>query len=1130
MNKIKRYLVLLPLVFLSVTAAPGLHAAEDAVGRVVSSYGQVYVSSGQGNEWQSVGRGQYLYAGNTIKTLGYSGASLRMEDESLMRLSADTTFEIEAVRITSFWRKASAFVNRANRGITSSYRLLSGKIWGRNNNRDVNASIITTTATIGIRGTEYVIQADQNSSSVSLQEGAVLAENEYGSVSISSGEQVVILTGSAPEKSRLIQTGESVQWTVFVPELITLDALLTNSGFDSDEIQGIQQAYLAGQYVDAIKILSTSSRAGSLNSRMAINWLKLKVGESAAAYHSLGFLADQDRSNVTLRELLAFSAFINGEINQAKEIIKVLRQSKELSDTGWIINGYINQSDYRLAEAVQSFSQAVDTNPDNNLAKILLSRIYFGSEQTAKAQSLVDLILRKEPEHRLALNLKGFILLSSNQTVQAVELWEQLLNASQPDAESFFGLSLAMMRLGRVEEAMQHIATAVLLDPQRAMYLSYWGKMLHQIGRYDKALTVLDSAIRLDPQDPTPQLYKAIILRDLNRPGEAIALIQSAKKLNDNKGVYRSRSLLDKDSAVQNVDLSRIYTQLGLSNWAHKQAMESIKQDFTNASAHILNAGAYSEQPDRAYALGSEALLARMLQHANQNAFNTYNGYTSLFDAPDTEFDLVLGAGNHAQQELFFVGVGALPEKQLAWSVAGFHASDDGWRDTNGETAESLSLLTKWQPSQQNNIMFSLSATNFERLDNFFSRYEIDSVSKTFAEYDQTALKLEFGITHRIDQSHDFMTYMTWQDDDIEITSNETKGQTVFNGETLTLEEIYNGDFSRPYALVNLQGVKRIDNHQLFYGLVAYAGENYASKDNLSAGFYDSSFALVSSLTPAIGKTYDLDISYTGIYLQDSWQMNSFLSVDLAGYVEKLENSNAVTGGEWVQDETTARAGMAWKITDRHTLRIAAFKYLLPFITARLDPTDVAGIPIYKNTSEGSLVTEYDVMWDYEWDKGLLSVNLFKLEESFKSADASQVVTITEGEKEGAIVDLDLLAGLQAGVKLSAAHFTVKDESNAALDRAESSAVLQLTHVTTRGLRISLQQVFRQIDFDTGNQSEDIDVTNLTVSYEFAHKTQSVELVASNIFDNEFNWVTDKFSTSGIAPERLIKLAWQVRF
>ena len=76
--------------------------------------------------------------------------------------------------------------------------------------------------------------------------------------------------------------------------------------------------------------------------------------------------------------------------------------------------------------------------------------------------------------------------------------------------------------------------------------------MLYEIERFDKALDMLDRAAELDPRDPTPFFLKAIIFRDLNRPGEAIRTLNHAVKLNDNRAVYRSRYLLDRDLAVKN--------------------------------------------------------------------------------------------------------------------------------------------------------------------------------------------------------------------------------------------------------------------------------------------------------------------------------------------------------------------------------------------------------------------------------------------------------------------------------------------------------------------------------------------------------------------------------------------------
>ncbi|MBC8211908.1 MAG: hypothetical protein H8E21_12670 [Gammaproteobacteria bacterium] len=701
------------------------------------------------------------------------------------------------------------------------------------------------------------------------------------------------------------------------------------------------------------------------------------------------------------------------------------------------------------------------------------------------------------------------------------------------DAETYFGLSLAYMRKGLIEQAMQSIASAVLLDPQRSMYLSYWGKMLHQIGRNDKALTVLDSAIRLDQQDPTPRLYKAIILRDLNRPGEAIRHLQVAQELNNNRGVYRSRSLLDKDLAVQNVDLSRLFTQLGLAEWAHKKAINSIKSDFTNVSAHILNAGAYAGVGDRAYALANEALLARLMQPANINAFSSFNSYTSLYETPDNEFNLELSAGNHQQRSASLIAAGAVPEKSLAWSVAAVHDGSDGWRNTNGESFDNLSFIGKWQLNEKANLLISASVTDSEFMYDFnLPRYEIDSTDDNKPPFNIGTKELELGLHYRLSNDHDLMFYISGND-----FNGGQNGLEIdpFNigASILTLETVYKDSYERPSTRFQFQGIKKLKQHQLIYGLLFYNGMNNAHI-NEDATIYNPDHTL-NNTVPTLDKTssFDLDISFSSLYIQDSWQIAPNLLLDLAAYLERMDNANAQTGGEWSLNENSARFGLVWNVNSAHTLRFASFEYLLPFISARLDPTDIAGIPIFKNTNEGSLVTESDLVWDFEWNSGLLSTAIFKVQESFTSAAlvaGNQLETTSKSEKQGMSITLNTLLGLSTGLNVGFTSFDVEDGSLPALDRKENNISIGLTHVYPNSLSVGAKHVVREMNFDGTREEGNINVTSLLVGYEFDNKKQQFEFEVSNLFDQKFNWVTDKFSTSGVAPERLFTARYRVSF
>ncbi len=248
---------------------------------------------------------------------------------------------------------------------------------------------------------------------------------------------------------------------------------------------------------------------------------------------------------------------------------------------------YANQAAFNLDVALIAIHKAIAIDSENVSALINLARLLFGMDDPEEAFGVAQKALRIAPQQGETHNLLGFILLAGRQVDQAISSFKRAIELDPSLGEPHMGLALAYMRQGNTPQAMEEITTAVLLEPRRSLFLSYWGKMLYQIGRFEKALEVLAVATKIDPNDPTPAFYSAIILRDLNRPTEAITAINKAVALNDNRAVYRSRFLLDRDLASKNIDLSILYNQLGLSGWARNKAMASVKQDYGNAGGHL---------------------------------------------------------------------------------------------------------------------------------------------------------------------------------------------------------------------------------------------------------------------------------------------------------------------------------------------------------------------------------------------------------------------------------------------------------------------------------------------------------------------------------------------------------------
>ena len=224
----------------------------------------------------------------------------------------------------------------------------------------------------------------------------------------------------------------------------------------------------------------------------------------------------------------------------------------------------------------------------------------------------------------------GFADLAQTDIAQAKRAFEQALTLDSSDPLARLGLGLAKIRQGDLEAGKSELETAVNLDPNNAVIRSYLGKAYYELRNKDYAGKEFEIAKAMDPKDPTPYFYDAILKQTTNRPVEALHDMQKAIELNDNRGVYRSKLLLDKDNAARQVGLGRIFTNLGFDDPANRQAMKSLATDPSNYSAHRLLSDSYATKPRHEIARSSEHLQSQLLQPLSYNPIQPSLAYTDL--------------------------------------------------------------------------------------------------------------------------------------------------------------------------------------------------------------------------------------------------------------------------------------------------------------------------------------------------------------------------------------------------------------------------------------------------------------------------------------------------------------------
>ncbi len=177
-------------------------AFAQTAGKVLLSVGDVSVV--RGGERARLTAGAMVSAGDSVVTGPDSYAQIRFSDDALVALKPETEFRIERFNFTGKQDGSEAAVFRLVRG---GFRTLTGQIGKLNHDQ---YQLLTTQATIGIRGTHYQVQicaagqcrnrgADVGAGMYGgAYEGGVVVANGFGSGEFGADEFFYVPDGQAP--------------------------------------------------------------------------------------------------------------------------------------------------------------------------------------------------------------------------------------------------------------------------------------------------------------------------------------------------------------------------------------------------------------------------------------------------------------------------------------------------------------------------------------------------------------------------------------------------------------------------------------------------------------------------------------------------------------------------------------------------------------------------------------------------------------------------------------------------------------------------------------------------------------------------------------------------------------------
>jgi TolB-like protein/class 3 adenylate cyclase len=217
------------------------------------------------------------------------------------------------------------------------------------------------------------------------------------------------------------------------------------------------------------------------------------------------------------------------------------------------------------------FERALELDPSNIDARVGAAwvDVRTGNSYTtydpaacfAAAEAALTKTLSLAPEHAMAHQVLGLILISTNRAAQGIDECERALALDRNLAPAHGAIGLGKYSLGLGEETECHIQEALRLSPCDAnayRWMMYAGFAKLLLGADQEAVARLRSSVEMNRNFPLTHFYLAAALAHLGRLDEARSAVQAGLALDPTFTISRFRARASSDNPTYLTQRERI--------------------------------------------------------------------------------------------------------------------------------------------------------------------------------------------------------------------------------------------------------------------------------------------------------------------------------------------------------------------------------------------------------------------------------------------------------------------------------------------------------------------------------------------------------------------------------------------
>ena len=285
------------------------------------------------------------------------------------------------------------------------------------------------------------------------------------------------------------------------PEIDQISMAIQNAPQDATLYQQRARAYADREaYDQAILDLNRSLALDSLNidSYHLLADVYLDYYNSRMAMNTLYKAVELYPNRIpTLLKLVEFQ-FILKMYDQAKETISRIMTMDPQNADGMFWAGMVYRDEGMIPQAIKSFQEATEQNPDLIDAWIECGKL-LSQEKKPIARHFFETAIRVDPESEHARHALAEYFQEQGQLQNALQVYRDLIIQNPQYADALYNSGLIYLDMDSLEQARVQFDLALKVDPTRSLAYLARGNTLEALGELEGARKDYEQALSLDP-------------------------------------------------------------------------------------------------------------------------------------------------------------------------------------------------------------------------------------------------------------------------------------------------------------------------------------------------------------------------------------------------------------------------------------------------------------------------------------------------------------------------------------------------------------------------------------------------------------------------------------------------------